>query len=109
MSSEGTQEKTSVHGLPMKKNCEKQIKKSLELKKKSREKGINGKGYMLNGKITAILVKAGLIKKCCYIKWVIFQNHIPVAKTNRSWIRFCKLRNKIWLKKYSKCWYIEIC
>ena len=52
----------------MKKNCEKQIKKSLELKKKSREKGINGKGYMLNGKITAILVKAGLIKKCCYIK-----------------------------------------
>ena len=39
-----------------KKNCKKQIKKYLELKKKSREKMIN---YMLNGKNTIIRLIAG--------------------------------------------------
>ena len=43
-----------------KKNCNKQIKKSVELKKKLKEKVIN---YMLNGKATTILLIVGLIKK----------------------------------------------
>ena len=43
-----------------KKNCRKRIKKSLKLKKKSREKVIN---YMLNGKVMTILVTAGSVKK----------------------------------------------
>ena len=43
-----------------KKYCKKQIKKSLKLKKYSREKVIN---YMLNGKAMIILLILGLIKK----------------------------------------------
>ena len=39
-----------------KKNCKKQIKKSLELKKQQREKVIN---YILNGKATIICLIAG--------------------------------------------------
>ena len=44
----------------MKKKCKEQIKKSLELKKKSRGKAIN---YMLNGKDTTMRLLAGQIKK----------------------------------------------
>ena len=40
-----------------KRNCKKQIKKCLELKKQSREKVIN---YMLNGKASVILLMVGL-------------------------------------------------
>ena len=36
---------------------------------------------MLNGKATLIILIVGLIKRYSYIKWVIFQNHIPEAKT----------------------------
>ena len=43
-----------------KKNFRKQIKKSLELKIKKKEKAIN---YMLNGKALIILLTVGLIKK----------------------------------------------
>ena len=42
-----------------KKNCKKQIKQSLELKKLSREKAIN---YMLSGKTTIVLLKLIMIK-----------------------------------------------
>ena len=74
-----------------KKNCKKQIKNSLELKKKSKEKMIK---YMLSGKVIIIHLIVGLIKKrYCYIKWVIFQNHIPV---------FVPLYNKVWLKKANR-------
>ena len=44
----------------MKKNCKKQIKKNLELKKYSKEKVIK---YMLNGKDMIIHLIAGLIVK----------------------------------------------
>ena len=44
----------------MKKNCKKQIKKHLELKKQSKEKAIK---YMLNGKDMIIHLIAGLIKQ----------------------------------------------
>ena len=44
-------------------NCKKQIKKSLELKKQSREEVIN---YVLNGKDTIIRLIVGSIKKTCY-------------------------------------------
>ena len=44
----------------IKRTCKKQIKKSLDLKKLSREKVIN---YILNGKATIILLTVGLIKK----------------------------------------------
>ena len=44
----------------MKKKCKEQIKKSLELKKKSRGKAIK---YMLNGKDTTMRLLAGQIKK----------------------------------------------
>ena len=44
----------------MKKNCKKQIKMSLELKKELKEKAIK---YMSNGKVTIILLTAGLKKK----------------------------------------------
>ena len=47
----------------MKKNCKKKVKKSLELKKKQREKTIN---YMLNGKAKTVLLAVGLIKKTQY-------------------------------------------
>ena len=43
-----------------KKNRKKQVKKSLGLKKQSRQKVIN---YMLNGKAMTILLIVGLIKK----------------------------------------------
>ena len=43
-----------------KKNCKKQIKKNLELKKQSRENEIN---YMLNGKDTIIRLIVGSMKK----------------------------------------------
>ena len=43
------------------KNCKKQIKKSLELKKKSIENLIN---HMLNGKVAIIFLTAGLMKRC---------------------------------------------
>ena len=43
-----------------KKNCKKQIKKSLGLKKQSRKKAII---YMLNGKDTIIRLIVGSIKK----------------------------------------------
>ena len=43
-----------------KKNFKKQIKKSLELKIKKKEKATN---YMLNGKALIILLTVGLIKK----------------------------------------------
>ena len=44
----------------MKKNCKKQIKKSLELKKCYREKATNS---MLTGKGMIFLLTTGLIKK----------------------------------------------
>ena len=39
--------------------------------------------YMLNGKAAMILLIVGLVNKIKYryIKWVIFQNGIPTAKT----------------------------
>ena len=43
-----------------KKNRKKQVKKSLGLKKQSRQKVIN---YMLNGKAMTILLIVGLIKR----------------------------------------------
>ena len=43
-----------------KRNCRKQVKKSLELKKSLKEKMIN---YMLNGKTIIILLTNALIKK----------------------------------------------
>ena len=43
-----------------KKNCKKQIKKNLELKKLQKEKTIN---YMLNVKAAIILLTVGLIKR----------------------------------------------
>ena len=43
-----------------KKNCKKQIKKNLELKKFQKEKTIN---YMLNVKAAIILLTVGLIKR----------------------------------------------
>ena len=43
-----------------KRNCKKQIKKSLELKKLLKEKAIN---YMLNGKATIVFLIVGLIRK----------------------------------------------
>ena len=46
-----------------KKHCKKQIKKNLELKKKSRE---NVKNYMLNGKDPIIRLIVGSIKKTYY-------------------------------------------
>ena len=48
-----------------KKYCKKQINKSLEMKKYSREKVIN---YLLNGKVIIILT-VGLIKKDIYSKY----------------------------------------
>ena len=52
-----TEKKLLEHG--MKKNDKSQIKKNLELKNQSREKGIN---YMLNGKVMLICLISG---KCC--------------------------------------------
>ena len=53
----------------MNKNCKRQIKKSLELKKESKEKVIN---YMLIGKSVIILLVAGLIKKILLYKMSYF-------------------------------------
>ena len=44
----------------VKRNCKKQMKMNLELKKLSREKVII---YMLNGKVTIILLTVGLKKR----------------------------------------------
>ena len=63
---------------------EKELQKenqSLELKKSSREKTIK---YVLSGKATIIFLTVGLIKRYSYIKRVIFQNHIPIAKTKEK-------------------------
>ena len=62
----------------MKKNCKKEVKQCLELKKKSREKGIN---YILNGKTTLILLTVELIKKMLIYKRRYLENWIPIAKT----------------------------
>ena len=40
--------------------------------------------YLSNGKVKIIHLIVGLIKKYCYIKWVIFQNSMLIVKTNRS-------------------------
>ena len=52
-----------------KKNCKKQIKNSLELKTKSREKMIK---YMVSGKVMIIHVIVGLIKKMLLYKMSYF-------------------------------------
>ena len=57
-----------IVGTFYKKNCKKQIKKSLELKKQSREKVTN---YMLNGKNRIIYLTVGL-----YIYPIMQQNQI---------------------------------
>ena len=36
---------------------------------------------MSNGNATIFLLTFGLIARYLYIKWIIFHNHIPVAKT----------------------------
>ena len=49
----------------MKKNCKRQIKHSLELKKEQRNKVIN---FMLSGKVTIVNLIVELIKKIsCYL------------------------------------------
>ena len=53
----------------MKKNCKKQIKPSLKLKKQSRGKVINS---LLNGRATIILLTVGLIKKTLLYKMSYF-------------------------------------
>ena len=56
-------------------------KKSLELKKQSREKAIN---YMLNGKATIILLTVGLIKKILLYKLIYFPEPHTHSKENRN-------------------------
>ena len=60
-----------------KRNCKKQIKKSLELKHWSREKLIN---YILNEKATILLLTVRLIKKISLYKMAYFPEHVLVVK-----------------------------
>ena len=59
----GTIKAKKLFELFTKRNCRKQIKKSLELKKSLKEKMIN---YMLNGKTIIILLTNELIKRMHY-------------------------------------------
>ena len=87
-------------GALSKMNCKKQIRKSLELKKKSPEKVIN---YMLNGRATIFYLIVGFIKKISLYK----MSHFPEPFTrSRNKVKvdldFILLCNKICLIKTQK-------
>ena len=80
----------------MKKNCQIQVKKSLDLKKVIKKKGeildVKWKGY-------DICLIAGQVKKRSpYIKCVIFQNHVVTGKTKKVELGLTNLAPKSDLK-----------
>ena len=81
-----------------KRNCNKQIKKSLDLKKELKEKAIN---YVLNGKATIILLTVGLIKRQSINEWIFSKTKISKSESNLNLIKRANLKIESKLSNYA--------